>query len=136
MKKRNFFIIFTLLFLLFTAFSSANGETVETKSSIFTIGGRLQTQYQYVDSDPSTNRLILRRARLSFQSVLSDWASIKIQVEAGKQNFTLKDAYLSFNPKGFSLFIGQKHVPFSLRLFGSWELVCMVLQWTKNWNTM
>ena len=126
MKKRNFFSIFMLLFLLFTAFSSVNGETVETKSSIFTIGGRLQTQYQYVDSDPSTNRLILRRARLSFQSVLSDWASIKIQVEAGKQKFTLKDAYLSFNPKGFSLFIGQKHVPFSREALNSSKYLQMI----------
>ena len=126
MKKGNFLLIFTLLFLLFTAFSFANGETVETKSSILTIGGRLQTQYQYVDSDPSTNRLILRRARLSFQSVLSDWASIKVQVEAGKQKFTLKDAYLSFNPKGFSLFIGQKHVPFSREALNSSKYLQMI----------
>ena len=126
MKKKNFLLIFTLFFLLVTAISSVNGETVKTKSSILTIGGRLQTQYQYVDSDPSTNRLILRRARLSFQSVLSDWASIKVQVEAGKQKFTLKDAYLSFNPKGFSLFIGQKHVPFSREALNSSKYLQMI----------
>ncbi len=126
MKKRNFLSIFALSFLLFTTFSSANGETVETKSSILTIGGRLQTQYQYVNSDPSANRLILRRARLSFQSVLSDWASIKVQVEAGKQKFTLKDAYLSFSPKGFSLFIGQKHVPFSREALNSSKYLQMI----------
>jgi hypothetical protein len=126
MKKKNFLSIFTLFFLLVTAISSVNGETVETKSSLFTIGGRLQTQYQYVDSDPSTSRLLIRRARLSFQSVLSEWASIKIQFEAGKQSFTLKDAYLRFNPKGISIFIGQKHVPFSREALNSSKYLQMV----------
>ncbi len=126
MKKKNFLSLFTLLFLLFTAFSSVNGKTVETKSSLFTIGGRLQTQYQFVDSAPSTSRLLIRRARLSFQSVLSDWASIKIQFEAGKQSFTLKDAYLRFNPKGISIFVGQKHVPFSREALNSSKYLQMV----------
>lgn len=126
MKKKYFLSIFTFLFLLLSAFSSVNGETVETKSSLFTIGGRLQTQYQFVDSDPFTSRFLVRRARLSFGSVLTDWASIKIQFEAGKQSFTLKDAYLRFDPKGISIFIGHKHVPFSREALNSSKYLQMV----------
>ncbi len=126
MKKTHFLKQFALVFLLFFAFSTVNGETVETKSSLFTIGGRFQTQYQFVDSDPSTNRFLIRRARLSFGSVLTDWASIKIQFEAGKQSFTLKDAYLRFDPKGISIFIGQKHVPFSREAMNSSKYLQMV----------
>jgi len=126
MKKKLFLSIFMFLFLLFSAFSSVNAETVETKSSLFTIGGRLQTQYQFMDSDPSTSRFLVRRARLSFGSVLTEWASIKIQFEAGKQSFTLKYAYLRFDPKGISIFIGQKHVPFSREALNSSKYLQMV----------
>ncbi len=86
----------------------------------------MQTQYQYVGSSPLTNRLLLRRARLSFQSNLTEWASIKVQIEAGKQQFTLKDAYLSLSPKGFSIFIGQKHVPFSREALNSSKYLQMI----------
>lgn len=113
MRKKKLFSIATLLFLLFTAFSSVNGETVVTRTTLLTMGGRLQTQYQFVDSDPSTSRLFLRRARIFFQSVLSDWVSMKLQFDAGGQKFTLKDAYLKFNLKGFNIFIGQMEVRFS-----------------------
>lgn len=101
-------------------------ETTITKTSKLTVGGRLQTQYQFVDSNPSTSRLLVRRARLSFQSQLTDWAFIKVQFEAGKQKFTLKDAYLSLSPKGFSIFIGQKHVPFSREALNSSKYLQMI----------
>ncbi|MEE8179824.1 MAG: porin, partial [bacterium] len=126
MKRRHSLSILTLVFLLGTVFSSVNGETVETKTSKFTIGGRLQTQYQLVDSDPSTNRLLLRRARLSFQSQLTEWAFMKMQIEGGKQKFTLKDAYIGFNLKEFSVFIGQKHVPFSREALNSSKYLQMI----------
>ena len=126
MKTRHYLSILTLFSLLGTAFSSVNGDTVGTKTSKLTIGGRLQTQYQFVDSTPYTNRLILRRARLSFQSQLTEWAYMKVQLEAGKQSFTLKDAYIGFNPKGFSLFIGQKHVPFSREALNSSKYLQMI----------
>lgn len=126
MKKENFLSIFTLLFLLFASFYSVYAESVKTKSSLFTIGGRLQTQYQYVDSNPSTSLFLVRRARLSFKSVLTDWASIVIQFEAGKQNFTLKDAYLRFDPRGISIFIGHKCVPFSRESMNSDKYLQMV----------
>ena len=120
-------IVLLLVVFAFSAYTfSLGGEDVSTKTSKLTIGGRLQTQYQYVDSDPSTNQLILRRARLSFQSELNKWASIKVQVEAGMQKFTLKDAYLSLSPKGFSIFIGQKHVPFSREALNSSKYLQMV----------
>jgi len=118
------------LFFVLTIFSvytfSLGGEEVTTKTSKLTIGGRLQTQYQFVDSTPYTNRLILRRARLSFQSQLTEWAYMKVQIEAGKQKFTLKDAYIGFNPKGFSIFIGQKHVPFSREALNSSKYLQMI----------
>lgn len=121
------FIVLLLVVFTFSAYTfSLGGEDVSTKTSKLTIGGRLQTQYQYINSDPYTNRLILRRARLSFQSQLTDWAYMKVQVEAGKQTFTLKDAYLSLSPKGFSIFIGQKHVPFSREALNSSKYLQMI----------
>jgi len=120
-------IVLLLVVFAFSAYTfSLGGEDVTTKTSKLTIGGRLQTQYQYIYSDPYTNQLILRRARLSFQSELNKWASIKVQVEAGKQKFTLKDAYLSLSPKGFSIFIGQKHVPFSREALNSSKYLQMI----------
>ena len=119
-------VLFLVLTILSAYTFSLGGEDVSTKTSILTIGGRLQTQYQYINSDPYTNQLILRRARLSFQSELNKWASIKVQVEAGKQEFTLKDAYLSLSPKGFSIFIGQKHVPFSREALNSSKYLQMI----------
>lgn len=121
------FIVLLLVVFTFSAYTfSLGGEDVSTKTSKLTIGGRLQTQYQYINSDPNTNRLILRRARLSFQSQLTEWAYIKVQVEAGKQTFTLKDAYLSLSPKGLSIFIGQKHVPFSREALNSSKYLQMI----------
>jgi len=120
-------IVLLLVVFAFSAYTfSLGGEDVSTKTSKLTIGGRLQTQYQYVDSDPSTNRLLVRRARLTFQSQLTDWAFIKVQFEAGKQSFTLKDAYLGFSPKGISIFIGQKHVPFSREALNSSKYLQMI----------
>ena len=120
-------IVLLLVVFTFSAYTfSLGGEDVSTKTSKLTIGGRLQTQYQYVDSDPSTSRLLVRRARLSFQSQLTDWAFIKVQFEAGKQKFTLKDAYLSLSPEGFSIFIGQKHVPFSREALNSSKYLQMI----------
>ncbi len=125
MNVRNILLI--LVVLTFSAYTFAlGGEEVATKTSTLTIGGRLQTQYQFVDSTPYTNRLILRRARLSFQSQLTEWAYMKVQLEAGKQSFTLKDAYIGFNPKGFSIFIGQKHVPFSREALNSSKYMQMI----------
>jgi len=120
-------IVLLLVVFTFSAYTfSLGGEDVSTKTSKLTIGGRLQTQYQYIDSDPYTSRLLVRRARLSFQSQLTDWAFIKVQFEAGKQKFTLKDAYLSLSPKGFSIFIGQKHVPFSREALNSSKYLQMI----------
>lgn len=125
MKIRN--ILLLLIIFTFSAYTSAlGGEEVDTKTSKLTIGGRLQTQYQYIDSDPYTNRLLLRRARLTFESKLTDWASIKVQVEAGKQKFTLKDAYLNILSKRFNIYIGQKHVPFSREALNSSKYLQMV----------
>ncbi len=125
MKVR--FMILLLAIFTFSIYAfPIDNEGVSTKTSKLTIGGRLQTQYQYINSDPYTNQLILRRARLSFQSELNKWASIKVQVEAGKQKFTLKDAYLSLSPKGFSIFIGQKHVPFSREALNSSKYLQMI----------
>ncbi|NOR53597.1 MAG: hypothetical protein GQ536_05880 [Candidatus Aminicenantes bacterium] len=126
MKVRNIFLTLVIMFT-FSAYTFAlGGDDVTTKTSTLTIGGRLQTQYQFVDSTPYTNRLILRRARLSFQSQLTEWAYMKVQLEAGKQSFTLKDAYIGFNPKGFSIFIGQKHVPFSREALNSSKYLQMI----------
>lgn len=119
-------LILVIIAISICSYSLMSEEGVVTKTSKFSIGGRLQTQYQYVDSDPSTSRFLVRRARLSFGSVLTDWASIKIQFEAGKQSFTLKDAYLRFDPKGISIFIGQKHVPFSREALNSSKYLQMV----------
>ncbi|MFC2166582.1 porin [Acidobacteriota bacterium] len=120
----------TLILVIFTisvcSYALMGEEGVVTKTSKFSIGGRLQTQYQFIDSDPSTSRFLVRRARLSFGSVLTEWASIKIQFEAGKQSFTLKDAYLRFDPKGISIFVGQKHVPFSREAMNSSKYLQMV----------
>ncbi|NQT81264.1 MAG: hypothetical protein HQ555_12840 [Candidatus Aminicenantes bacterium] len=124
--KTNSIVLFLVLTILSAYTFSLGGEEVSTKTSKLTIGGRLQTQYQYVDSSPSTNRLLVRRARLSFQSQLTDWAFIKVQFEAGKQSFTLKDAYLGFSPKGISIFIGQKHVPFSREALNSSKYLQMI----------
>lgn len=122
------FIILLLAIFFFSVFAFAinNEEVTATKTSKLTIGGRLQNQYQYVDSEPDTNRLLLRRARLTFQSALTEWAYIKVQIEAGKQHFTLKDAYLSLSPKWFSIFIGQKHVPFSREAINSSKYLQMI----------
>ncbi len=121
-------VILLLAIFTFSIFAIvANGEEpITTKTSKLTIGGRLQTQHQYVDSNPYTNRLLMRRARLTFQSKLTEWAFIKVQFEAGKQKFTLKDAYLSLSPKGFSIFIGQKHVPFSREAITSSKYLQMI----------
>ncbi len=119
-------LILVIIAISICSYSLMSEEGVVTKTSKFSIGGRLQTQYQYVDSDPSTSRFLVRRARLSFGSVLNNWASIKIQFEAGKQSFTLKDAYLRFDPKGISIFIGHKHVPFSREAMNSSKYLQMV----------
>jgi len=125
MKVR--FMILPLAIFTFSVYAfSIDNEGVNTKTSTLTIGGRLQTQSQYIDSDPYTNRLILRRARITLQSELNKWAYIKVQFEAGKQHFTLKDAYLSINPKWFNIFIGQKHVPFSREALNSSKYLQMV----------
>lgn len=125
MKVR--FMILLLAIFTFSVYAfSIDNEGVTTKTSRLTIGGRLQTQSQYIDSDPYTNRLILRRARLTFQSELNKWARIKVQFEAGKQKFTLKDAYLSINPKWFNIYIGNKHVPFSREALNSSKYLQMI----------
>ncbi len=125
MKTKSIVLFLTITILSVYAFSFA-GEEVSTKTSKLTIGGRLQTQYQNVDSSPPTNRLLIRRARLTFQSQLTQWAFIKVQFEAGKQQFTLKDAYLSLSPKWFDIFIGQKHVPFSREALNSSKYLQMI----------
>jgi len=126
MKAR--FVLILLAIFTFSIFTSAadEEEVTTTKTSKLTIGGRLQTQFQYVDSSPPTNRLLIRRARLTFQSQLTQWAFIKVQFEAGKQQFTLKDAYLSLSPKWFEIFIGQKHVPFSREALNSSKYLQMI----------
>lgn len=126
MKIRLILFVFVILSFSLSAFTSENEKTAVTKTSKLTIGGRLQTQYQYVASEPSTNCLILRRARLTFQSILAEWASIKVQIEAGKQKFTLKDAYLNLNPKWLNIYIGQKHVPFSREALNSSKYLQMI----------
>ncbi len=120
-------MILLLVIFTFSAYTfSLGGEDVSTKTSKVTIGGRLQTQYQYINSDPYTNQLILRRARLTFQSELNKWASIQVQVEAGEQKFIFKNAYLRLSSKGFSIFIGQKHVPFSREAQSSSKYLQMI----------
>jgi hypothetical protein len=120
-------IVLLLVVFTFSVYTfSLGGEDVSTKTSKLTIGGRLQTQYLYVDSSPPTNRFLMRRARLTFQSQLTQWAFIKVQFEAGLQRFTLKDAYLSLSPKWFSIFVGQKHVPFSREALNSSKYLQMV----------
>lgn len=126
MRGRLKTLILVIFIISVCSYALRSEEKVITNSSKLSIGGRLQTQYQYVNSDPSTSRFLVRRARLSFQSVLTDWASIKIQFEAGKQSFTLKDAYLRFDPKGISIFVGQKHVPFSREALNSSKYLQMV----------
>ncbi len=123
MRKQIFVLIILFTFLQFT-FSDT--EEVKTKTSNLTIGGRLQTQFQYINSSPDNTRLLLRRARLSFSSKLNDLIAINLQMEAGKQSFTLKDAYLAFSPKYFSVFIGQKHVPFSREALNSSKYLQMI----------
>jgi len=122
------FLIPSSVILIFSLFGYAlsSEETAVTKTSKLTIGGRLQTQFQYVDVNPHTNRLLIRRARLTFQSQLTEWANIKVQMEAGKQKFTLKDAYLGLSSKWFDIFIGQKHVPFSREAMNSSKYLQMI----------
>jgi len=124
--KTKFIVLFLILTILSAYTFSLDSEEVTTKTSKLSIGGRLQTQYQYVNSSPYTNRLILRRARLTFQSTFTEWAYIKVQIEAGKQHFTLKDVYLSLKPKWFDIFIGQKHVPFSREALNSSKYLQMI----------
>lgn len=118
-------VVIFMLFIFFQ-FVFSDNESVKTKTSNLTIGGRLQTQYQYVDSNADINQLILRRARLSFSSQLTDTIYAKFQIEAGKQKFTMKDAYLGFKLKMFDVFVGQKHVPFSREALNSSKYLQMV----------
>ena len=124
--KVRFILIFLAIFAFSIFTSAADEEEVTTKTSKLTIGGRLQTQYRHVDSSPPTNRFVLRRARVTFRSQLTQWAFIKVQFETGLQRFTLKDAYLSLSPKWFSIFIGNKHVPFSREALNSSKYLQMI----------
>lgn len=124
--KARFILLLFVVFAFSINILANDEETTVTKTSKLTIGGRLQTQFQYVDANPYTNRLLIRRARLTFQSQLTEWASMKVQMEAGKQKFTLKDAYLGLSPKWFDIFIGQKHVPFSREAINSSKYLQMI----------
>ena len=126
MKKRFIIVVLVIFTFLMTLFAADNEEMTFTKTSKLIIGGRLQTQYQHIAFEPFINRLLLRRARLTFQSNLNKWASIKVQLEAGQQKFTLKDAYLNLNLKLFNIFIGQKHVPFSREALNSSKYLQMI----------
>ncbi len=126
MKIRFLILILTFFFFSMDVFAINYEEVVTTKTSKLTIAGRLHTQYIYVNSEPYSSRLLLRRARLTFQSVLNKWVSMKLQFEAGKQKFTLKDAYIGFNPGWFNIYIGHKHVPFSREALNSSKNLQMI----------
>lgn len=49
-----------------------------------------------------------------------------MQLEAGMQQFTLKDAYIGFNLKPMDIFVGQKHVPFSREALNSSKYLQMI----------
>ncbi|MCI0471021.1 MAG: OprO/OprP family phosphate-selective porin [Candidatus Aminicenantes bacterium] len=115
-----------VVFVFSTAMFAAEGNEVTTKKSNLTLGGQLQTQYQYVNSNPTTNRLILRRGRLIISSKLSKNIGLKIQMEAGMQKFTFQDAYLTFSLKPADIFVGQKHVPFSREALNSSTVLQMI----------
>lgn len=121
-----FSLFFSVVFTLCALNAAAGGGEVSTKSSKLTIGGRLQTQYQYVDADTDTSRLILRRARLTLSSKLTERISVKLQLEAGMQKFTLKDAYIDLSLELLDIFIGQKHVPFSREALNSSKYLQMI----------
>ncbi len=124
MKVGTLLLVFAVL--IFSIFTYGTGsDQVTTKSSRLTIGGRLQTQYQYIEA-ADTSRFLLRRARVTFTSKLTEWISLKLQLEAGMQKFTLKDAYIDFNLKHLDIFIGQKHVPFSREAFTSSKYLQMI----------
>ncbi len=126
MNSRFLSVLLAILTSSMLSFSANEEEATTTKASKLTIGGRLQVQYQHIDANPDISRLFIRRARLTFQSKLTDWATLKLQFEAGNQKFTLKDAYLNFNLKWSDIFIGQKHVPFSREALTSSKYLQMV----------
>jgi len=96
------------------------------KSKFLKIGGRLQTQFKYVDNGTATKNktteFLVRRARLTIKGQVTPWGFLKIQPEFGKGKVTLKDAYVGITPEflpGFEVDVGNQYVQFSREAMNS-----------------
>jgi len=96
------------------------------KSKFLKIGGRLQTQFKYVNNGTATKNktteFFVRRARLTFEGQVTPWGFMKLQTEFGKGSVTLKDAYAGITPEflpGFELDVGNQYVQFSREAMNS-----------------
>jgi len=86
------------------------------------LGGRLQTQWKNEDGDTEGEKVsefFVRRARLTINAKVADWAYMQFQPEFGKNKVTLKDAYIAFTPKELKIFAGNHYVPFSREALNS-----------------
>jgi len=96
------------------------------KSKFLKIGGRLQTQFKYVNNNTATKNktteFLVRRARFTIKGQVTPWGFLKIQPEFGKGKVTLKDAYVGITPEsisGFELDVGNQYVQFSREAMNS-----------------
>jgi hypothetical protein len=96
------------------------------KSKFLKVGGRLQTQFKYINNGTATKNqtteFLVRRARLTFKAQVNPWGFMKLQTEFGKGSVTLKDAYVGITPEflpGFELDVGNQYVQFSREALNS-----------------
>jgi len=113
-------IFFIILLVVITCFWIDAGWTQETeKKSLLerlTLGGYIQQQYEYISSEEVdvTSSFHLRRARLSFASVINTDLNTYIEIDLANTTHVLKDAYFIMQvfPSVF-LKAGQFKMPFS-----------------------
>lgn len=87
-----------------------------------TLSGYVQPQYErHTRGDATTDRVILRRASISFEAELSDTWTAEFQVDAGPaasggERLLVKDAFVQYTgwePHGLTVTVGNTKLPFS-----------------------
>ncbi|MBN1626914.1 MAG: hypothetical protein JW944_10355 [Deltaproteobacteria bacterium] len=102
--------------------ADASGVTYKDGDKWFKVGGRIQAQYHMTDQEEedTSDEMIFRRLRPYIEgSVHPDWKG-KFQVDFGKSETAIKDAYLRYTGiEGMEFSVGNQNFPFSRELITS-----------------
>jgi phosphate-selective porin OprO/OprP len=102
--------------------AGAAGVTYKDGDKWVKLGGRIQAQYHMTDPEngDSYDELLFRRLRLYVEGSLhKDWKG-KFQIDFGKSEVAIKDAFLRYlGIEGMEISVGNQNFPFSRELITS-----------------